>query len=277
MEKTPYKKITVIFCALGLAVIAATSFFSMNAFTRQVFGNAPQFQLSFFVLAASLLFCAALKKPLFSLVICAAAAVAMQFYTPLYAGLFFPFILPAAAYDAAKQTGKGNTAAYLLAFLLFPVTVFFRVTAVRYISYNAASFSDGEPIGEKYLCLALLALSAVLWTCLFIQSLLKRSKKRPSGDTVRRSRKKTVATRKKTGFDLLLPVYLLGLLNTLAAASHCAVLFTPVFAKLMFFSAALPFVYLLYRREPLLTALTTHLCSGAASNAADRTDKGNTP
>ena len=253
METGTYQRKNLIICALSLAVITAASFFSMNAFTRPVFGNDPRWQLSFYATAVCMILCAALKRPLISLCVCAAAAIAMQIYTPLYLGLFFPVLLHAVLFDAATDSSKSGTGTFLLSLALFPATVYFRVIAGEFLSQNTPSESGTQPAGEKYLCMAGLLLLAALWVWLLIRSLhAKPGDQTPVGAKKkqgnRRQPPKKTGKQKNTGRNRLPAVYVVCLLNTAATIIQCCLVFTGEFARTLLFTAALFAGFLIYRQ-----------------------------
>ena len=250
METKAYGKKTVLLCALYLTAVAAASFFAMNAFTRPVFGNVAQWQLSFYVLAACLAVCAAIKKPSVSLCVCAATAIATQFFTQLYVGLFFPVTLQAAAFDAAKDRSKRGGAVFWLSVALFTPTVFFRVTAGKWLADNAINLQSSEPAGEKFLCSAGLILLTALWVWLLIRSLHTKPKKKAPA-SAKKSERNARTAKKTAEKDIsyrLSVVYILCILNTVAAGIQCAFLFTAEFTKTVFFSAALFLGFLFFRQ-----------------------------
>lgn len=249
MEKQAYGKKTVALCAVSLSIIAAAAFFAMNAFTRPVFGNVWQWQLSFAVMAVCLLLSAAFRRPLVSLGIAAAAAAAMGFVTPFYAGLFFPVALQAALWEAAKERkdAKSGTAAFWTALLLVPVSGIFRIRLWRFMEQNSYDFSSGNSIGEACLCCAGLFLLLALWVWLFVKSFraAHTDKKTPA-------KKRGRAQKKANGGNRLPAVYVVCTVNAAASLVSCLQLFSGNYVKLLLFAHASFVLYLLFRREPTL-------------------------
>lgn len=250
METRESNKKTVILWTVWLFIIAAAAFCSMRYFTRPVFGNNLYWNICFGVLALCLLLSAAVKKPLFSLILCVAAAVVMTVvipYNTTYAALFFPVSLQAALWEAARNETKTGRAVFILSLLLVPATIPFRLQLREFMRYNASGYGGSDPMGEAYVCLAGLILLLALWIVLLIRSL---HRKQPQKKT---SAKKSGRNKQKKNDGNRLPaVYAVSALHVVLSCATCLQLFSGEYIKLLFFSAGLFVFYLIYRRDPVL-------------------------
>ena len=247
MEKQTYSKKTVILCAVSLTVIAAAAFIAMNAFTRPVFGNNREWQISFLVLAVCLIVSAAVKKPAVVLAVSAAAAVGMYFYTPYYGALFFPVALQAALWGSAREETAGGRVSFTIALLLVPATIPLRVRLWQFMSYNAQSDGKIASVIEACVCLAGLLALLALWILLLVRSLREAAavKKKPA-------KKRGRDLKKTTGGSLLPAAYAVCALHTALSCVSFAQLFSGEYARTLFLANALFVGYLLFRQEPLL-------------------------
>ena len=247
MEQQRYPKKTVILCAVCLTVIAAAAFVAMNAFTRPVFGNNQEWQVSFLVLTVCLIVSAAVKKPAVILAVSAAAAVGMCFYTPYYGALFFPVALQVALWEAAREETNGGLIAFVIGMLLVPATIPQRVRLWKYLSYNAGGNDKIDGVVEACVCLAGLVLLLALWGWLLSGSLREAAaaKKKPA----KKSRGSGGEQQKR---NRLPAVYAVCALQTALSCVSFIQLFSGVYARTLFLANALFVGYLLFRQEPML-------------------------
>lgn len=249
--------ITALACAAVLLVAAAASFISMNYFDRNIFDNYLPFQASFGALAVLMLAAAFLKNPLLSLILSIACTAGMWFLSPAFAALFLPVALQAVLYDAAKNERKGAAAAYFLALTaqLAALCLWFYIRKADLL--QLPDYHDGIP-AERFLYVALSALALAFCVWLFIRSVRQKTAvKKKNGAPSRRSAadreafrqlKKKNAAAKKRGAS----VYLICAVNLAAQIAYSILFFHTGYCKVLFFSHLLFFIFLEYRKEPLL-------------------------
>lgn len=242
MEKQVYSKKTVTLFSVCLFIIASAAFFSMSAFTRPVFGNNWQWQLSFAVLAVCLILSAAVKRSLISLCLAAAATAAMWAVTPFYGGLFLPVALQAVLWEAAREERKESGPVFVVALLAVSFTVPLHIRLWKFLTFNAPSSSD--PVGEAYACFIGLILLLAIWTALLIRA-LRRAKSEKKAPAKKRGRH----SKPSTGEKLFPVVYAVCVFNTAFSVAHCFQFFSGEYVKTMLFANGLFFFYLLYRCE----------------------------
>ena len=224
MEKQAKSKKSVILWAVWLSVAAAAAFFSMSAFTRTVFNNEWQWQLSFAVLAGCLLLSAAFKRPLVSLFLAIASAVILWFFTRFYAPLFFPVALQAVLWEAARSETKTGRAAFVLALLLIPSTIPQHIRLWDYLTYN--DYGKREPLAMAILCAVGLLILLGLYVWLLVQSLREAKMQKKALSRIRRRNKKSSplkgAGQQQELYTRMTAVFAVCAINIVSTGVQCA-------------------------------------------------------
>ena len=248
MKKQEYPIKRGLLCAVVLLAVAAASFLAVNNDGKRLFDGYLPFQVSFAVLALSMLLCAACQKTWITLVLCAAAAVGLWFYTPAYAALVFPVVLQAALYDSCGGKNGGERLTYLLAAVCEPVTICLWFYCKRYDDFQLSAYTEEGGRNEKYLCFVLLFALILLYVFLARRAFLGK------GAPAAKAKRTTAAEQKKnrSAAKRRALAFLLCAVNTVFAVVYAALFIKMEYCQLLLCSQALFMLFLEFRGEPLL-------------------------